>query len=491
MKIIIIYIAFVPFSCIIVDVLVEGVHRVSSNLEEKYILQKYIRYNGGIFMAKDTNKALRNDVIYSVFVRNYSEEGTFQAVERDLDRIKSLGVDIIWLMPIQPSGKKNRKGSLGSPYAISDYRAVNPEFGTMEDFIRLVDAIHEKGMKCIIDVVYNHTSPDSVLSKEHPEWFFHKQDGSFGNRVGDWWDVIDLDYSDMGLWDYQIETLKMWAKYVDGFRCDVAPMIPFDFWIRARKEIAEIRPNAIWLAESIEPGFLVFNRSRGLASSSDSEMFQAFDICYDYDITDEFYGYLEGKNSLAEYADAINRQEAIYPDNYVKARFLENHDRLRAAFMIRDEQALRNWTAFEYFQKGCVLLYNGQETGCEHTPSLFDKDTIPFENSKNKDLDFSKFFAKLYEIKKNQIFTNSSYQVFPIKSDTLLAVHIENCDIFAKEEPAKMVGIFSFKGEKGLIEVGSKNIPDGRYKNLLTGDCVEVNMGHLCTDGEPIVFECR
>ena len=340
-----------PFSCIIVDVLVEGVHRVSSNLEEKYILQKYIRYNGGIFMAKDTNKALRNDVIYSIFVRNYSEEGTFQAVERDLDRIKSLGVDIIWLMPIQPSGKKNRKGSLGSPYAISDYRAVNPEFGTMEDFIRLVDAIHEKGMKCIIDVVYNHTSPDSVLSKEHPEWFFHKQDGSFGNRVGDWWDVIDLDYSDMGLWDYQIETLKMWAKYVDGFRCDVAPMIPFDFWIRARKEIAEIRPNAIWLAESIEPGFLVFNRSRGLASSSDSEMFQAFDICYDYDITDEFYGYLEGKNSLAEYADAINRQEAMYPDNYVKARFLENHDRLRAAFMIRDEQALRNWTAFEYFQK--------------------------------------------------------------------------------------------------------------------------------------------
>ena len=116
-------------------------------------------------MAYNTSKELRNDVIYSVFVRNYSEEGTFDAVRRDLPRIKALGTDIIWLMPIHPCGVQNRKGTLGSPYAIRDYRAVNPEFGTEQDFRNLVDAIHDHGMKCIIDVVYNHTSPDSVLSK--------------------------------------------------------------------------------------------------------------------------------------------------------------------------------------------------------------------------------------------------------------------------------------------------------------------------------------
>lgn len=128
--------------------------------------------------------------------------------------VKGLGVDIIYLLPIHPVGVEKRKGTLGSPYAISDYRSVNPEYGTLEDFIRLVDAIHEKDMKCIIDVVYNHTSPDSVLVKEHPGWFYHKTDGTLGNRVGDWSDIVDLDYTNMDLWDYQIDTLKYWAGYI-------------------------------------------------------------------------------------------------------------------------------------------------------------------------------------------------------------------------------------------------------------------------------------
>ena len=125
-------------------------------------------------MAQNTSKKLRNQLMYQVFVRNYSEEGTFAAVESDLERIKSLGTDIVWLMPIHPIGKVKRKGSLGSPYAISDYRAINPEFGTLEDFKSFVNSVHAHGMKCIIDVVYNHTSPDSLLSKAHPEWFYHR-----------------------------------------------------------------------------------------------------------------------------------------------------------------------------------------------------------------------------------------------------------------------------------------------------------------------------
>lgn len=136
-------------------------------------------------MAKNTDIKLRDAVIYSIYVRNHTKEGTFRAIEPDLDRIKELGTDIIWFMPIHPIGVKNKKGTLGCPYANKDYRAVNPEYGTMEDFKSLVNLIHEKDMKCIIDVVYNHTSPDSVLVEEHPEFFYRKENGEMGNRVGD------------------------------------------------------------------------------------------------------------------------------------------------------------------------------------------------------------------------------------------------------------------------------------------------------------------
>ncbi|MBQ9188712.1 MAG: alpha-amylase, partial [Clostridia bacterium] len=126
--------------------------------------------------------SLRNMTLYSIFIRNFG--GTFAGVEKELPRLTALGVDAVWLMPIHPIGKVKRKGSLGSPYAIADYRAVNPEFGTMEDFTHLCDAAHAQGLKVLIDVVYNHTSPDSVLAATHPEWFYHKPDGSFGNRIG-------------------------------------------------------------------------------------------------------------------------------------------------------------------------------------------------------------------------------------------------------------------------------------------------------------------
>ena len=153
-------------------------------------------------MAANTDPRLQNQVIYSIYVRNHTSEGTFRAVIPDLDRIRALGTDIIWLMPIHPIGVEGKKGTLGCPYANRDYRAVNPAYGTMEDFEALVREIHAHGMKCMIDVVYNHTSPDSVLYREHPEYFYRGPDGKPGNKLGDWADVIDLDYSNRGLWQY-------------------------------------------------------------------------------------------------------------------------------------------------------------------------------------------------------------------------------------------------------------------------------------------------
>lgn len=424
-------------------------------------------------MAVSTPKEYRNLVMYSIFVRNFSAEGNFEGVRRELERIKALGVDIIWLMPIHPIGEKARKGSLGSPYAISDYRAINPEFGTLEDFKRLVDDIHAHGMKCIIDVVYNHTSPDSWLAANHPEWFYHKPDGSFGNHIGDWSDVIDLDYTNTELWDYQIETLKMWARTVDGFRCDVAPLVPLEFWLRARREVAEVRPDCFWLCESVEPQFITASRAQGLTSHSDGELYQAFDVAYDYDIFDSFRDFITGRASLERYAEDINRQEYIYPENYVKLRFLENHDRTRAAFLLPDERRLLAWTAFIYFQKGMTLLYAGQERGVGHLPSLFDADRVQWGTGR----DYSAYMSRLYEIKKDPIFAHSSYEVNALPGVVLMASHTAG--------ERRCVGIFPVAGGNCVVRT---DLPDGAYTELIGGGCVEVHAGMLAVGEQAIII---
>lgn len=425
-------------------------------------------------MAIATSKKLRGQVMYAVYVRNHTAEGTFEALRRDLGRIRSLGVDIVWLLPIHPVGAAARKGTLGSPYAISDYRAVNPEFGTLEDFRRLVDDIHGLGMKCVIDVVYNHTSPDSWLMRNHPEWFWRGPDGRPGNRFGDWTDVVDLDYGHPALWDYQIETLKFWASMVDGFRCDVASVVPLSFWLRAREEVEAVRPGCFWLAESVEPEFVAGGRAQGHAILSDAELFQAFDVCYEYDVFRRCRDFLEGRAPLSAYAEALNRQEYTYPDNYVKLRFLENHDQLRAAFVIPDGAALANWTAFLYFQKGLTLLYGGQERSCVHLPSLFDRDPVDWSSGPDR----SEELRRLYELKRYPLLTDGAYRVEALAGDILRAVH------WAGER--QLIGVFALKGTGAPVEVSA---PDGQYPNLAGEGSVEVKFGRVRCGGEPMIFE--
>ncbi len=424
-------------------------------------------------MAIDTSKALRNQVMYSIFVRQYSQEGSFAKVEQDLDRIRSLGVDVIWLMPIHPIGQKHRKGTLGSPYAVQDYRKVNPELGTLEDFQRLVDSVHRHGMRCIIDVVYNHTSPDSWLAQNHPEWFYHKADGSLGNRIGEWSDIVDLDYGQTGLWDYQIDTLKYWAGMVDGFRCDVAPLVPLKFWLKAREAVEAVHPGCLWLSESVEPAFTLDNRERGMTSLSDSEIFQAFDLSYEYDVYHDWTRCLCGECSLKDYAEKINQQEYVYPENYVKLRFLENHDRPRAAFVIPDEKARKNWTAFLYFQKGMVLLYNGQETGSDFRPSLFDRDPIDWHTGR----DLSDELRALYQMKRHPLMREGRYCVSDAGHGILKACY--------HKQARKLLGFFSTEGKSGLVRC---EMPEGVYRNLTGGSPVRVEAGMLSCKGEPIVI---
>ena len=425
-------------------------------------------------MAADTNIALRGQIIYSIYVRNHTEEGTFKALIPDLDRIKALGTDIIWLMPIHPIGLEGKKGRLGCPYANRDYRDVNPEYGNMMDFMALVDAIHQKGMKCIIDVVYNHTSPDAVLTKEHPEFYYYNENGSRGNRFGDWADVVDLDYGCKGLWDYQIASLVMWARIVDGFRCDVASFVPVEFWQQARAEVEKLRPGCIWLGETVHGSFGQLARKNGIISGYDHDMFKAFDMEYDYDIREVFDRYLEGKASLSHYLDMLNFQEWVYPENHIKMRCLENHDQKRICHYIKDDAALENFTAFLYFLKGTTLIYAGQEYKNEHSPSLFDKDVFERDSSK----DISGLLKKLAEMKKNVL---SAEDYFKGRADD--EKHIA---VLKRDDNKKLkTGVFSLRGLSGEVAV---ELPDGEYENIYDGKKVAVKDGRLRCEGRPIII---
>ena len=425
-------------------------------------------------MAKNTCNQLRSDVIYSVYVRNHTPEGTFRSIIADLDRIQALGTDIIWFMPIHPIGVQGKKGSLGCPYANRDYRTVNPEYGTMEDFKALVDAIHDRGMKCIIDVVYNHTSPDSTLVKTHPEFFYRKPDGSMGNHVGEWTDVVDLDYTCRELWDYQIESLVMWAKIVDGFRCDVASFVPVEFWCKAREAVEAVRPGCIWLAETVHSGFALFHRKTGLYSANDYDMFSAFDLEYDYDIREVFDRYLKGECRLSNYMDVLNFQECLYPQNYNKMRCLENHDQPRICSFVKDDKALENFTAFLYFLKGSTILYAGQEYKNTHVPSLFEKDLI----TRDETGDISPLLRKLYDLKRTVL---SCEDYFSGTADDAQDIAI----LCRDDNQTCKLGVFSLKAKAADVKV---TFPDGTYVNHLDGNTVVIQDGILHCNGNPIIL---
>ena len=229
-------------------------------------------------MAMQTDAALRRSVIYEVYVRSHTPEGTFRAIEPDLDRIAALGVDIVWFMPIHPIGEQNKKGSLGCPYANRDYRTVNPEYGTLEDFLHLVEEIHKRGMKCIIDVVYNHTSPDSTLVTEHPEYFYRKPDGTRGNKVGDWTDVVGLDYENRALWQYQIDSLCYWAEeyHLDGFRFDLAGIIDAETIRLAQQELERKNPGLLLYGEGWDMHTVVTKQDVSLATQKQAPALPGF-----------------------------------------------------------------------------------------------------------------------------------------------------------------------------------------------------------------------
>lgn len=426
-------------------------------------------------MAKNTSPELRNLNIYTVFIRNFTENGTINALHTELDRIKFLGTDIICFLPFYPVGIENRKGKLGSPYAVKDHSKVDPALGTIEDFKRLVTEIHKRDMKVMIQIVLNHTSVDSKLKRKHPEWFYKKEDGSFGNRYGEWEDINDLDYNNLDLWVSQIKMMRYWAEIVDGFHCNFAPVIPLKFWRLARREISKIKPNFIWLAQSIENNFMRELRSLQIVAYSEAEMFQEFDIIDEYDVYDDFLAYLKGEVPLSYYIHAMNIQETIFPSNYVKAQFLENHDKERIPTFLQDIDNLVQWTAFKHLQKGAVLMSNGQEVAAVKRISLIDKDSINWQTG----IDLSSFISRLSFIKKNYIPSVNVYHHMEAYNE------LDSVVMYYNDSIEKRIGVFNLKHQEGHIPV---NAPDGEYENLINEEKIIIRNGTLDIQSTPCFF---
>lgn len=361
----------------------------------------------------------RGLAIYSIFPRNFSEMGDIAGILPELPRIRAMGFDAIWLLPVHPIGGKERKGTLGSPYSIADYRALDPSLGTMEDFGTLVSQAHAEGLGVILDVVFHHTSWDSVLIKEHPEWFYHGPDGTIGNKVGEWSDIADLDLSEPLLWAHLVEVLEFWCGLgIDGFRCDVAPLLSLEFWRYARRHLEEAGHRVLWLSESLEPDFIRELRRKGHSALSDGEMYQVFDLLYDYDVYPDLKSYYRGDLTLKALLASYTRQEWIYPEDHVKLRFLENHDQMRTAALIPDRRRRFNATAFAMFLPGAWLFYNGQETMTAHRPDLFEKDPIPWQI----DAGMVELQTRLNAIRKTEIMRHGHFQLMREEGDVVHAV---------------------------------------------------------------------
>jgi len=309
--------------------------------------------------ARPTRDWVRDGVIYQIFPRAFSAEGNFNGITTQLDRLKDLGVTIIWLMPIHPIGQEKKKGSIGSPYAVRDYYGINPDYGTKADLKRLIGEAHRRGLKVIIDIVANHTSWDSVLM-QHPE--FYKKDASGHITYPyDWFDIAALDYRNQQLRRYMTDMLKYWIRDfdLDGFRCDVAGEVPTDFWENARTELEQIKPDIFMLAEAHKPELLV----------------KAFDLDYSWPLHSALTNVLQGRARASELREEWEKEVKEGPRAAEHMRFSDNHDERRAIARFGEPGALAA-SALMFTLDGVPLIYNGMEVGDtaeSGAPALFEK----------------------------------------------------------------------------------------------------------------------
>ena len=323
----------------------------------------------------------RNMVLYEINVRQFSQEGTFAAVDSALPRLQELGVNVLWFMPIYPIGELNRKGELGSYYSIRDYMGVNPEFGTFDDFKSLVSKAHGMGFHVILDWVGNHSAWDNPLAAEFPEWYAKDSAGKFISPF-DWTDVIQFDYSADSLWDYMAGAMRYWVEEagIDGYRCDFPGLVPEKFWYRAASELNAIKP-VLMLAEDEDHSYLLE---------------RAFDMNYAWAHHHLMNAVAGGQRRPAALDSMIQYEIRRYAPESYRLRFMTNHDENSWNGTIDEKMgdAQKAFAAYLFTIPGVPLLYNGQEADLDKRLEFFKRDPIVW-----KETELLPFYTKLIHLR--------------------------------------------------------------------------------------------
>ncbi len=343
--------------------------------------------------------------IYEVNIRQYTEEGSFAAFSEHLPRLKEMGVEIIWLMPITPISLRERQGKLGSYYACSSYTEINPEFGSMDDFKRLVEYAHSLGMKLIIDWVANHTGWDHHWTREHPNWYLQDAKGNFTEKNG-WHDVIDLNFDSVDMREAMIAAMQYWVREcnIDGFRCDMAHLVPLNFWNAARTQCDALKP-LFWLAEC------------EVVSYHD-----VFDASYSWWFMHVSEDYAKGKEPLQTIRNVLHAYSQ-YPDGAIKLFFTSNHDEnsWNGTEYEKYGDDAKAWAVFIHTWQGMPLLYSGQESPNKKRLKFFDKDIIDWQEP----LQLENFYHTLLQLRRRNIaITEGETFILPSEFDDQLIAFI-------------------------------------------------------------------
>ncbi len=423
-------------------------------MKKRSILLLLILLTFSVIAQVKTPPAWSKDaVIYEVNLRQFSEEGTFKAFQKHLPRLKSMGVDILWFMPIHPIGEKNRKGTLGSYYAVKDYFDVNPEHGTKEDFRELVDQIHKMGMYVIIDWVANHTAWDNELTVTNPDFFTIDSNGNFIPPVADWHDVIDLNYDNKEVWTYMTSALKYWVDEfnIDGYRCDVAGMVPTEFWNQAVAELQKSK-EVFMLAEADEP-----------------ELHSAFDMTYSWEFHNIMNDIPNGKKKADDVEEYFKKDKSEFPKSAYRMMFTSNHDEnsWKGTVFERMGDAAEIMLVLSSIVEGMPLVYSGQEAGLNKRLDFFEKDIIEWNEHKFYDL-----YRELFSLKeKNKALWNGE---FGGEMEFIDNSNEENVTSFIREKDNKKVfAVFNLSKETQSVKINDKRIK-GSYINLFTKQPSEI-----------------
>ena len=397
----------------------------------------------------------RGSTIYEVNVRQFSASGKFAAVTADLPRLKALGVDILWLMPIHPIGEVHRKGPLGSYYAAKDYLAVNPEFGTEQDLRDLVNGAHAHGLRVILDWVPNHVSPDNPLTKTHPEFFWRDEKGNLTPPHGtDWTDVVQFDFNAPGLLDYQAGVLLHWVKNfgIDGFRCDVAWGLPTPFWNEVVKRVRAVKPDAFFLAEAELP----------------QQQVAAFNLSYGFDLHHAMNQIAQGKKSASALDEAYAKIRAHFPRGSALMVFTSSHDENSWAGTEFDRMGMgyAPFAVLTFLLDGVPMIYNGQEAGLDRRLEFFQRDPIVWPREPHPT---TKLYQLMTGLRRDHpaLHTGAAMR----RLDTT-----DNATFYAMERSAdgrKVVGIFNLTAKDAKADLFDPALA-GEWRDAFTGETVRL-----------------